>query len=66
MREKVKPLSEESIVTQIYAIAWIFELWSNGKLQKYRDSRVYKRLCLSRKTQCIVEYDRMMNGEFVK
>lgn len=66
MREKVKPLSEESIVAQRYAPAWIFELWSNDKLQKYRDSRVYKRLCLSRKTQSVVEYDRMMNGEIVE
>lgn len=66
MREKVKPLSEESIVTQRYATAWIFELWSNDKLQKYRDSRVYKRFCLSRKAQCIINYDRMMNGEVVE
>ena len=62
MREKFKPISEESIVTQRYATAWIFELWSSDKVQTRISKKLYDQFCLSRKARSVIYYDRMMNG----
>lgn len=66
MREKVKPLSEESIVTQRYATAWIFELWSKDKVSTRISKKLYDQFCLSRKARAVIYHDRMMNGEYVE